>query len=136
MNTQNTRLPQAFSPINPAFASKADYFGFVQEWKTVYRYLSLTIRGARIRSRLRPNNRPEKKVALEKELAVLVAALAVGGPCGYVEQGVTYGSHHVALGSAAATWLLELRAAAKLEAGRRRAAEHGAREGHGPESSA
>lgn len=125
MNTQNTssRLPQAFSPINPTFASKADYLEFVQEWKAVYHYLSLRIRATRLGSRLRPNNRPEKKVALEKELALVTARLAALGPCPYVDHGVTYGSHHVALGSTAATWLLELRAAAKLEAGRRRAAE-------------
>lgn len=132
MNTQTTRLPQAFSQINPAFASKADYLGFVQEWKTVYRYLSLSIRAARVRSRLRPNNRPEKKIALEKELAVVSAALATMGPCLYVEQGVSYGGHHVALGSTAATWLLELRAAAKVEAARRRAAALAGKEGQGP----
>lgn len=125
MNTSTTssRLPRPFSPINPVFASKADYLGFVQEWKTIYRYLSVSIRTARLRSRLRPNNRPAKQAALEGELCLLAVRLAAYGPCPYVEQGVSHGSHHIALGSSAATWLLELRAAAKLEAGRRRAAE-------------
>jgi heme oxygenase len=124
MNTSHipSRLPQAFSPINPTFASKADYLDFVQEWKAVYRYLSVSIRTARLRSRLRPNNRPAKQAALEKELCLLAVRLAAYGPCPYVDQGVAYGSTHVALGSAAATWLLALRAAAKLDAGRRRAA--------------
>src|SRR4051812_39055835 len=118
MNTSPTsRLPEAFSEIAPAFASKADYLAFVQEWKAVYRFLSLSLRAARVRSRLQPNNRPEKKIALEKEAAGLAARLAALGPCPYVEQGVTYGSTHVPLGRAAATWLLELRAAAKLDAG-------------------
>lgn len=125
MNTQNTvsRLPQAFSPIHPTFASKADYLAFVQEWKAVYRYLSVSIRTARLRSRLRPNNRPAKKVALEKELCLLAVRLAAYGPCQYVDQGTAYGSHHVALGSAAATWLITLREAAKVEAARRRSTE-------------
>ena len=118
-----SRLPQALSPTPPTFASKADYLGFVQEWKAVYHYLSLSIRTARLGSRLRPNNRPEKKASLEKELVVLGARLAVLGPCPYVQEGAAYGSHRVPLGSSAATWLLGLRAAAKLDAGRRRAGE-------------
>ena len=80
------------------------------------------IRTARLRSRLRPNNRPAKQAALEKELAVLAVRSAAYGPCPYVDRGASYGSHQVALGSAAATWLLDLRAAAKLDAGQRCAA--------------
>lgn len=123
MNTNDTtsRLPQVFSQINPTFASKADYLGFVQQWKAVYRYLSLTIRATRLRSRLQPNNRAEKKAALEKELASVSASLVANGPCPYMDHGRSYGSHQVALGAAAATWLLELRAAAKIEAGKHRA---------------
>ncbi len=122
MNTsQPSRLPQAFSLIDPAFASKADYLAFVQEWKAVYRFLSLSLRAARIRSRLRPNNRPEKKIAFEKAASVLGERLAALGPCPYVEHGVRYGEVSVPLGPPAATWLIELRAAAKLVAGRQRA---------------
>lgn len=125
MNTSQTqsRLPLALSSIQPTFVSKADYLDFVREWKVVYRYLSVSIRTARLRSRLRPNNRPGKKATLEHELALLAVRLAAYGPCPYVDGGVSYGSHRVALGSAAATWLLALRAAAKLDAGRRRAVE-------------
>jgi hypothetical protein len=131
MNTDNitiSHLPAAFSPITPTFASRADYLGFVREWKAVYRYLGLSIRTARLRTRLRPNNRPEKRKTLERELAVLAVHLAAQGPCVYVDRGRQYGSQWVPLGSAAATWLLELRAAAKAEAGRRREAESAARE--------
>lgn len=129
MNATHTpsRLPQAFSSIQPTFSSKADYLDFVREWKAVYRYLSVSIRTARLRSRLRPNNRPGKKATLEHELSLLAVRLAAYGPCPYVDEGVSYGSHQIALGSSAATWLLELRAAAKLDAGRRRGAESAAR---------
>lgn len=130
MNTSviPNRLPKAFSPINPTFASKAEYLEFVQEWKAVYRYLSVSIRTARLRSRLRPNNRHAKRAALERELCLLHVRLAAQGPCPYVDEGIAYGSHRVPLGSAAAKWLLELRAAAKLDAARRRAAEVAASE--------
>jgi hypothetical protein len=136
MNTSNipSRLPQAFSLINPTFASKADYLDFVQEWKAVYRYLSASIRTARLRSRLQPNNRPAKRAALEKELCLLHVRLAAYGPCPYVDHGVAYGSQRIALGATAATWLLELRTAAKIDAGRRRAATLVAREEPRPDA--
>lgn len=129
MNTYNTAagLPPAFSPLDPTFASKAAYLDFVREWRAVYRRLSLLLRAARLGSRLRPDNRPEKKAALEKELAALQARLAAGGPCPYLDHGVEYQGVRLPVSASLATWLLELRAAAKLDAGRRRAAALAAR---------
>ena len=109
-----------------AFASKAEYLAFVQAWKLTYKHLSLHLRLARLESRHHDGNRPGKGAWLAQAIARTQADLAaLGETPAYLAAGV--GRYGYAFGSAEATWLLQLRAAAKEVARRQMEAARAAK---------
>jgi hypothetical protein len=57
-NTTHSHLPEVFSTTIPAFASKADYISFRDEWRLIYKHLSLQVQKSKCY--LTDNMRPEK----------------------------------------------------------------------------
>ncbi len=109
-----SRLPKQGSVIDWTFCStKESYLAFVREWKHVYRWLSLDIRQHKLEVREafseRANPGNPKAADLEKRaIAALNAKNSIGLPAWVTQEKFMW--------SSTATWLLEVRAQAKIKA--------------------
>lgn len=116
MNDSIEILPAVHSAFPTSFASKDAYLAFVRSWKHAYRCLSLDLRIRRLESRQHAYNNPAKATHLAQALAKAGAARTALGECAYIAKG--HGRYGWAFGSAEATWMIALRAAAKVVAAR------------------
>ena len=119
MKASSYNLPVVYSTFPNAFASREDYLAFVAAWKQAYKCLALTLRLRKLESRENSLNPPAKAAHLAQAIARTKVSLTALGDCPYIAAGV--GRYGLPFRAAEATWLLELRAAAKMVAGRQRA---------------